>query len=770
MPKNPDPKELLKDNNVRTYIAYLKKVQRFAASNKEKQQTGFVNIAKDANINIHDSNAVDEYIVKEIIRLGQVENVKNRSWKEADASLNKRWEGLPGGSKHKNPNIEKITTQRSQLLNDQKNNILSSKPTTALGKSIEAKATFEKRLADPSKHIKNADGTTSTHKMMSFEADGNFYAAPTIVELNGKLVELSEKEAIDFAFKNKELKQFKTQKEAQDYASGGYKKNKKRLEQAREELKKSVDARANVYALRKDYPDLSPEERLLVYKDNYNIIADKGKLNEVKAYKEKESKLQAEKKGASDEIERLAQIEKQKEGDARAKRFEETDKKPTSYELAKKYIDRFDKGSVEYKRLDYLIRKHEGKRSSTERMAITESFNTSEAEGILKKITKDETKYFAEKDANKKARERSSKATSAAGKKISNAATTQTSPAEVYKAAKNYVDSGGAANNKSVLGTQFDLQNKKGWDQESVSKFSELVTKMQGGEDVPAPAGVPATTKTGTGTGSGKKAAPANTLAPKGTVTTTVPPKAAQIPPTDPQVPSTEKTEDLKGNDGSLDDDKKAAGEGSTTKPSRFGLSEKLGAMQMGIGLAGANKYSKLTDSLIKDFPTDTIPLEARRAYEDSQTAKAAAHQRAFQGMSASQKASLQAEIEGTAAADLSTASNPLSRSLAVRNKFQALLGMSGLDEEIRGRNEEKYLNYLTHANDQAKNISTHKRMLYEDRRKQWELQYERSLMGEKAGATLLHAGLTNLATGLQVKELEAMKKPAVTNIYTGTT
>lgn len=82
---------------------------------------------------------------------------------------------------------------------------------------------FEQRIANPSLSISNPDGTTSTHKMMSFVSDGKYYAAPTIVNIKGKLKELSIKEAIDYALKNKEFKEFKTEKDAQDYAEGRYK-------------------------------------------------------------------------------------------------------------------------------------------------------------------------------------------------------------------------------------------------------------------------------------------------------------------------------------------------------------------------------------------------------------------------------------------------------------------------------------------------------------------------------------------------------------------
>jgi hypothetical protein len=83
---------------------------------------------------------------------------------------------------------------------------------------------FEQRIQNPVLNMHNKDGTTSTHKMMSFEADGKYYAAPTIVEQNGKLVELTKDEAFKYAMKNKEYKEFKTDKEAKDYANNGYKK------------------------------------------------------------------------------------------------------------------------------------------------------------------------------------------------------------------------------------------------------------------------------------------------------------------------------------------------------------------------------------------------------------------------------------------------------------------------------------------------------------------------------------------------------------------
>lgn len=73
--------------------------------------------------------------------------------------------------------------------------------------------------------LQNEDGTESTHEMMSFEKDGKYYAASTIVKVDGKLKRLTPDEADDYAFKNNEFKKFKTDQEAKDYANNGYKKN-----------------------------------------------------------------------------------------------------------------------------------------------------------------------------------------------------------------------------------------------------------------------------------------------------------------------------------------------------------------------------------------------------------------------------------------------------------------------------------------------------------------------------------------------------------------
>lgn len=84
---------------------------------------------------------------------------------------------------------------------------------------------FEERIFNPVLSIDNGDGTHSTHKMASGEVDGKQIAFPTIVNKNGKLIELSQPEAFDYALKTGEYKAFNSKEEAQQYAEGGYKKN-----------------------------------------------------------------------------------------------------------------------------------------------------------------------------------------------------------------------------------------------------------------------------------------------------------------------------------------------------------------------------------------------------------------------------------------------------------------------------------------------------------------------------------------------------------------
>lgn len=82
---------------------------------------------------------------------------------------------------------------------------------------------FESRIQDPSKYIDRGNNNFSTHYMTSFEADGKYFAAPSIVEIDGKLVELKGKEILDYAMKTGEYKEFSSDAKAKEYAEGGYK-------------------------------------------------------------------------------------------------------------------------------------------------------------------------------------------------------------------------------------------------------------------------------------------------------------------------------------------------------------------------------------------------------------------------------------------------------------------------------------------------------------------------------------------------------------------
>ena len=84
---------------------------------------------------------------------------------------------------------------------------------------------FEKRFYNTYNKMQNPDGSFSSHKMMSWSDDQGYYAAPTIVEQNGKLKELDPNEAMDYAYKTNEYKKFNSPEEAEAYANNGYKAN-----------------------------------------------------------------------------------------------------------------------------------------------------------------------------------------------------------------------------------------------------------------------------------------------------------------------------------------------------------------------------------------------------------------------------------------------------------------------------------------------------------------------------------------------------------------
>lgn len=139
--------------------------------------------------------------------------------------------------KKKEPAVSKLESglQNSTSVNGQSKSIspsLKDNPTTFnavmnIGKDIGVplQKNFEKRIQNPVLRIKNQDGSASTHEMMSWEQDGRYFAAPTIVEKEkGKLIELSEEDAVKYALQTGEFKEFKTDQEAKDYANNGYKK------------------------------------------------------------------------------------------------------------------------------------------------------------------------------------------------------------------------------------------------------------------------------------------------------------------------------------------------------------------------------------------------------------------------------------------------------------------------------------------------------------------------------------------------------------------
>ena len=75
--------------------------------------------------------------------------------------------------------------------------------------------------------ISNPDGTVSTHRMSSAEVDGRNIAYPTIIQdpATGKLTQLDDDQAFDYALRNNEYLTFPDQQSAQAFAEGGYKSN-----------------------------------------------------------------------------------------------------------------------------------------------------------------------------------------------------------------------------------------------------------------------------------------------------------------------------------------------------------------------------------------------------------------------------------------------------------------------------------------------------------------------------------------------------------------
>jgi hypothetical protein len=66
--------------------------------------------------------------------------------------------------------------------------------------------------------IKNKDGSSSTHLMSYAEVDGRYIVYPSIVNIDGKLKKLGDREAVDYALKNNEFIEFNSAAEAENFS------------------------------------------------------------------------------------------------------------------------------------------------------------------------------------------------------------------------------------------------------------------------------------------------------------------------------------------------------------------------------------------------------------------------------------------------------------------------------------------------------------------------------------------------------------------------
>jgi len=84
---------------------------------------------------------------------------------------------------------------------------------------------FVKRIINPNSidPLDNKDGSISTHSMAYAGVDDGAIVYPTVVNMGGKLVRLSDQEALDYAKKTKEAIMFNDEKNA-DWFSRNYKK------------------------------------------------------------------------------------------------------------------------------------------------------------------------------------------------------------------------------------------------------------------------------------------------------------------------------------------------------------------------------------------------------------------------------------------------------------------------------------------------------------------------------------------------------------------
>lgn len=95
---------------------------------------------------------------------------------------------------------------------------------TLFGRNLQGQPDFVRRMYDQNPQtLDNQDGTYSTHSMASATINGMKIAYPTVVNVNGKLVRLSDDEALSYALRTGEYKRFPTQQDADIYARGAWK-------------------------------------------------------------------------------------------------------------------------------------------------------------------------------------------------------------------------------------------------------------------------------------------------------------------------------------------------------------------------------------------------------------------------------------------------------------------------------------------------------------------------------------------------------------------
>jgi N12 class adenine-specific DNA methylase/DNA-directed RNA polymerase specialized sigma subunit len=167
-----------------------------------------------------------------------------------------------------------LTGDTKAVAEDFDYDILSDKDLDAVLKTNNQK-NFVKRILDPDrKELDLGDGQTGTHLMENAEVDGRFISYPTIVEKNGKLVQLSSEEAIKHAKRTGEFIEFDDPKDA-EYFSKNYKRawDEKFLKEDDEERLDAInDAKDLHFSENKDRAGFN---RYKDYADRLKYVPDK---------------------------------------------------------------------------------------------------------------------------------------------------------------------------------------------------------------------------------------------------------------------------------------------------------------------------------------------------------------------------------------------------------------------------------------------------------------------------------------------------------------